>query len=251
MIHTFSFIRSRVPAFFALVLVLALPTVLTGCVTGGTADPYSKRYTAADINPAPHILNSAIVKGTNLSGLRLENVLVKDATFLNTTAKGAYFKNVVFDNCRFINAKFDQTVLENVLIKGGILTCENDVTNHQRRTVFSNSSFTNLVIDGAYLEHAVFDGSNGSIALRNVQNVLAVTPVITGKNMRITMQNSVFQRIIIAEVTGASSLTAVGCTFYHATFGQSTFENTAFSKNVTYGGPIYVEKGRTSHRRTK
>jgi hypothetical protein len=52
--------------------------------------------------------------------------------------------------------------------------------------------------------------------------------------------------MIVAEVTGASSLTAVNSIFYYANFGKSTFINTAFSKNVTYGSPFYVEKGRTS-----
>lgn len=232
-------------------LILALACGLTGCTGGGIADPYSKRYTAADINPSPYILNNAIVKGTNISGLRLENVLIKDATFLNTTAQGVFFKNVVFDNCRFINAKFDRALMENVVFKGGILTCENDVTNLRGRTVFSNSQFTGLVLDGTYLEHAVFEGNNSSIAIRNVQNVLAATPIITGNNVRIAIQNSLFRRMVIAEVTGASSLTAINTTFYHANFGKSVFANTAFSKNVTYGAPFYVEKGNASHRRAR
>lgn len=249
--RTTTFSATRFVSFALFLLCLALTSTLTGCTGGGSADPYSKRYTASDINPSPYILNSTIVKGTNLSGLRLENVRVKDATFLNTTAKGVFFKNVVFDNCRFINAKFDRAIMENVVFKGGILTCENDVTNLQRRTVFSNSQFTNLVIDGTYLEHAVFEGNNSSIALRNVKNVLAATPVITGNNVRIAIQNSLFRRMVVAEVMGASSLTVINTTFYHANFGKSTFTNTAFSKNVTYGAPFYVEKGRTSQRRAR
>lgn len=245
--RTFSTFARRFSLFVPLLASLAL----SGCAGGGGADPYSKRYTASDINPSPRILDNAIVKGTNLSGLRLENVRVKDATFFNTVAEGVFFKNVIFDNCRFINAKFDRARMENVLFKGGILTCENDANNYSKRTIFSNAQFTQLVLDGTYLENAVFEGNNSSITLRNVHSVLAATPLIVGKNMHITIANSIFQRMVIAEVTGASSLTASDSTFYHATFGASTFTTTAFFKNTTYGGPLYLEKGRTSHRRAR
>lgn len=236
---------------FALFAALALAFALTGCFGGGDADPYSRRYTAADINGNPRLLDGTIVKGSDLSGLRLENMQVKNATFFNTTAKSTVFKNVTFDNCRFINAKFEGARLENVVFQGGIITCENDANNIQRRTAFSGSTFVNLVIDGTHLENALFDGTGGSITLNNVKNILAASPLITGRNMRISVRNSLFQNMVVAEVTGTSSLTAEHCTFYYANFGKSTFSNTAFFKNVTYGGPFYQAKERTTQRRAR
>lgn len=162
----------------------ALAVFLGGCVA---ADPYSKRYTAMDINANPAICNNAIVKGTNLSGLRLQNVVVKDATFFNTTSRDATFKNVVFDNCRFINATFDRAVMENVLFKGGLLTCENDPANIRSRTRFINSRFVNTILDGVYLENAVFNGADSSIAFRNCLQILAADPLVTGVNMHLTL----------------------------------------------------------------
>jgi len=238
------------PSFFpfALLLLALSATCLGGCVGGGAADPYSKRYTAADINPNPAILNSAIVKGTNLSNLRLENVVIKDATFFNTTAQGAVFKNVVFDNCRFINAKFDRSVLENVRFRGGILTCEADMHNVKRRTQFTNSRFTNLILEGTYLENAVFNGSNSSIALRNCLQVTAADPIVTGANIHLVLEGSYFRRMTIAELTGASTLTVTHCRLEHVSFGKSTFKNKLFSKNIVYGPSPYEDSKRSRRR---
>lgn len=225
--------RPRVSApRFLLALCLVL---LAGCAGGGSADPYSKRYTAADINPNPHILNSAIVKGTDLTGLRLENVVIRDATLLTVTARNAFFKNVVFDNCRLINAVFDGAIFDNVTFRGGIITCEGDPYNFARRSRFTNSRFANLIFDGTYLENPVFSGVNGSITIRNAHQVAAIHPMITGSAMRLVLQNSVFRHATIADVTGESSLTATNCTFIHAHFGGSTFSRVSLAGNVAHG----------------
>ncbi len=175
---------------------------------------------------------------------------VKDATLYNTTAQGAVFKNVIFDNCRFINAKFDRAVLDNVIFLGGILTCENDPHNFERRTAFTNSHFTSLVLEGAYLENAVFSGSNSSIAIRNCLQILAAHPIVTGENIHLVLENSYFRHMPVADVTGDSTLTAAGCRFEYAFFGNSTFVKTLFAGNIVYGGSLYDQKqGGTRSRR--
>ncbi len=242
-----SFPLGLVPAFVCLLAAV----LASGCAGGGSADPYSRRYTAVDINPNPAILNSAIVKGTNLTNLRLENVVVKDATFYNTSAQAAYFKNVVFDNCRFINAKFDRSVLENVVFRGGILTCEDDQHNYARRTQFTNSRFTNLILDGTYLENALFNGSDGSIGIRNAHYIVAAQPLITGSNMHLVLNGSIFRHMTLAEVTGASTVSAANCRFEYVTFGNSTFTRADFSKNVVLGGSLYQEKKRPARSRRR
>lgn len=245
MMHVSISIRFLVAA----AMVLALAIGCGGCTGSGSADPYSKRYTAADINPQPGILTSAIVKGTNLSGLHLENVIIKDATFFNTTANGATFKNVVFDNCRFINAKFDHAVLENVQFRGGILTCEADMHNIARRTQFTNSRFNNLTLDGTFLENAVFHGTGGSIALRNCLQVTAAEPVVTGGDIHLVLENSYFRHMVIAELTGKSTLTVTHCHLEYVSFGKSVFSHKLFSKNIVYGPSPYEEPNRARSRR--
>ena len=235
------------PVLLSLVLLAAL---LGGCA--GSHDPYSRRYTALDINPNPAILNSAIVKGTDLSNLRLENVVIKDATFLNTTSRGAFFKNVVFDNCRFINAKFDKTVLDRVMFKGGIITCENDPHNIKRRTAFTNSRFTSLVLDGTYIENAQFSGADSSITIKNSHGIIASQPIILGKNIQITLERSYFRLVPIGLVTGSSTLAASNCRFEYSNFGESTFTKTSFSRNIVLGGPVYAgAPSRPSRSRTR
>ena len=179
--------RYVLPRLCVLVLCAIL---LSGCLGAGGSDPYSKRYTAREINPNPGILNNTIVKGTDLSNLRLENVTIKDATFYNTTATGTVFKNVVFDNCRFINAKFTKANLENVLFRGGLLTCADDANNIKYRTQFTNSRFVNTVFDGTYLENPVFNGSDCSIAFRNCFQIRAIEPLITGTDIHLTLERS-------------------------------------------------------------
>ena len=236
--------RNILPRLFALFLYAAF---LSGCLGGG-ADPYSKRYTTQDINPNPGILNSTIVKGTDLSNLRLENVTIKDATFYNTTATGAVFKNVVFDNCRFINAKFNKATMENVLFRGGILTCTDDANNIKYRTQFTNSRFVNTILDGAYLENTVFNGSDCSIALRNCFQIRAIEPLITGTDIHLTLERSYFRNMTIASLSGKSTLTAVNCRFEYATFGGSSFSNAVLVKNVILG-PTPYKPPKTSRRR--
>ncbi|MDR3073479.1 MAG: pentapeptide repeat-containing protein [Deltaproteobacteria bacterium] len=226
------------PRTLACTLVLAC-ALLGGCTggntVGGGADPYSKAYTARDINPNPSILNNAIVKNSDLTGLRLNNVVLKDMTFYNTTSRGAEFKNVVFDNCRLINAKFNNAVLENVTFKGGVITCENDASNIAARTAFTNSRFVNLTLDATYIENPLFSGNNGSLTIRNAHHVIAAQPLVRGASISLTLQNSLFRNMTIAEVTGDSSLTATGCTFEYAHFGNSAFARTNVSRNITYG----------------
>ena len=229
-----------------LAAILVLATLLGGCVAA--SDPYSRRFTAPDINPNPTILNDTIVKGTDLSNLRLENVVIKNATFFNTVSRGAVFRNVVFDNCRFINAKFDKALLENVLFKGGIITCENDAHNIQRRTAFTNSRFISLTFDGTYIENALFNGADSSIAIKNSHGIIAAQPFIAGTNIQITLERSYFRQMVIADVTGASTLTAANCRFDFSSFGKSSFVKTTLFRNIVMGGPIVAEKPRRGSR---
>lgn len=238
---TFFHHRARYAAFLC---ALFLALFVSGCAGGGNADPYSKSYTAREINANPALLNSTIVKGSDLSGLKLSSVHIKDATFFNTTSSGAHFRNVIFDNCRFINAKFDKSVLENVTFKGGIITCELDAYNFDRRTEFTNARFTNLVFDGTYLENTLFQGNDGSVTIRNVHQAIATHPIIMGANVRLVLENSLFRNMTIAELVGKSTLKASHCTFQHAFFGNSTFVKTEFYKNISHGGPIYQQPAR-------
>ena len=233
---------------FTRLLILPLCAVFfSGCV-GGSADPYSKRYSAEDINPNPAILNGTIIKGTDISGLHLKNVVIKNATFYNTTSTNAVFTNVVFDNCRFINAKFNKATLDNVLFRGGILTCEDSPDNIERRTQFTDSQFINTILDGVYLENAVFNGSDCSIALRNCFQIRAVDPIVTGVDIHLTLERSYFRSMTIALVSGQSTLTAANCRFEYATFGDSSFVNAVFAKNFVLGSQPYQQK-KTSRRR--
>lgn len=231
-----------------LLLCLALPAFLGGCAGLAASDPYSKAFTAAEINANPAILDSVIVKGSNLSGLRLTDRTVTNATFYNTTSTGAVLRNVIFDNCRFINARFDQALLENVTFKGGIATCAEDVYNVEGCTRFTDSRFINLVLDGTYLENLQLQGNGGMVTIRNVHQATATHPIVTGADMRLVLENSVFRHMTIAELTGKSSLKAHNCTFMYAYFGNSTFANVDFYRNVTYGGPAYGDTKPASRR---
>lgn len=250
--NTVSVFRGTAPRALSrllpLLFCLTALALSSGCLGRGASDPYSKAYTASEVNANPAILNSTIVKGSNLSGLRLRNLVVKNATFYNTTSTGAELRNVTFDNCRFINARFDRAVLENVTFKGGIITCEHDPYNIERRTRFTDSTFTNTVLDGTYLENAEFRGTNGSITIRNVHQAIATHPIVTGADIHLNLENSLFRNMTIAELTGQSTLKATNCTFTYAYFGNSTFVRTYFYKNVTYGGPAYGEPARPGGR---
>lgn len=238
----------RRPLRPALLALIFAPLFLGGCLSGG-ADPYSKRYSSRDLNANPALLNGTIVKNSDLSGLRLENVVIRDATLLNTKATGAYLKNVVFDNCRLMHAVFESSVLENVTFKGGVITCERDADNLAARSRFTKSRFTNLTLDGTYLENVIFDGSNSAITIRNVHHIIASAPLVTGGNVALTLHNSLFKNMVIASVTGNSTLQATDCTFYYSGFGNSEFRKTTFRKNITYGPGFSEKKPRASRAR--
>lgn len=230
---------------------LALPMLLGGCFGRDASDPYSKSFTAAEINANPAILDNTVVKGSDLSGLQLNGRVISNATLYNTVATGAVLRNVVFDNCRFINARFDRALLENVTFKGGIAMCEHDASNTERCTRFTNSRFINLILDGTYLENLQLQGNDGMVTIRNVHQAAAVRPIITGANVRLVLENSIFRNMTIAELTGKSSLKAHNCTFMYAYFGSSAFEHVDFYRNVTYGGPAYTDTKRASRRTSR
>ena len=240
------------PRFLAPFMLLLLAALMTGCVSSSaTSDPYSKQYSSRELNAKPTLLNGSIIKNSNLSGLRIENAVIRNATLLNTQASGAYLKNVVFENCRLIHATFDRSVLENVTFKGGVITCEKDADNVERRSQFTNSRLHNLVLDGTYLENTVFDCTDSSITIRNAHHILATTPLITGNNIALTLHNSLFRNMTIADTTGTSTLAAADCTFYYATFGRSTFQKISFLKNVTYGPSVLPQKASVRRARTR
>ena len=226
---------SRFPALFCAVV---LAVALAGCVTP-QADPLSRQFSAAEITANPRILDGMRLRDTDISGMRLENVTLKDTTFLNTTGTGVVMKNVVLNNCRFINAQFDDARLENVTMNGGLLTCEGDPYNLEKRTRFSNSLFINVTLDDVSIENAEFEGKKGSITVRNAQSIIATHPLILGEAMNLTFDKCFFKHMTIAEVTGASTLTATNCTFLYAFWGESTFVRTRFANNVSLGGPQY------------
>ncbi len=213
---------------------------LSGCGFGADADPYSKRYSALEINAKPAILNETLLRGSNLDGLRLENLTLRNAAFMQTVSKGAVIRNVVFENCRFINAVFDQATLENVTFRGGLITCKDDADNLAEQSKFTNSTFTNVLLDGASLDNALFQGKGGSITLRGMHNMRSIHPIVQGENFRLTLNKCIFRHMTVAEVTGDSTLQADDCIFEYAYFGNSSFKQVSFVKCVTYGGPVYV-----------
>ncbi len=215
---------------------------LSGCVGfGSDGDPYSKRYSAREINANPSILNGILLRDSNLDGLRLENITLHNTAFMRTTSKGALLKNVVFENCRFIHAVFDGASLENVTFRGGLITCENDADNLAAQSKFINSVFSNLVLDGTSLDNALFTGKSGSIAFRNMRTMRSIHPIVQGENFRLTLDKSVFRHMTVAEVTGNSTLQASDCIFEYAYFGNSVFKQVNFLKCMTYGGPVYTQ----------
>jgi uncharacterized protein YjbI with pentapeptide repeats len=213
--------------------------VLAGCTGGGTADPYSKRYSAADINANPAVLDGTRLRGCDVSGMLLENVTLSHTTFMNVTGKNVVMRNVVLNNCRFIDAVFEGALLENVTMKGGLITCEADPYNLEKQTRFSASRFTNVLLDDVSIENAVFEGDNSSITLKNSTNIIATHPIFLGANVQLVFDNCFFKHMTIAEVTGKSSLTATNCLFQFVFFGESTFSRTTFRDNVSLGGPHY------------
>ncbi len=220
---------------------LALTLLLAGCAGfGADSDPYSKRYSAQEINANPAILNGVLLKDSNLDGLRLENITLRNTAFMRTTGKGAHLKNVVFENCRFINAVFDQARFENVTFRGGLITCENDADNLAAQSKFVNSAFSGLTLDGTSLDNALFTGKNGYITFRNMQSMRSIHPIVQGENFRLVFENSVFRHMTIAEVSGNSTLQATKCIFEYAYFGNSVFKQVNFQNSVSYSGPVYT-----------
>ncbi len=231
---------NRAPRLVSLLLLVAAFALLSGCASMQPESPWQIRHSAAELQADPALMNEALLKGTNLDGLRLENVTVRNAAFIQTSGRGVTLRNVIFENCRFINASFTQSTLENVTFKGGLMTCEGDADNSAKRTSFTTSIFRNVVLDQMGLDNTRFDLRDSRITLKNLHSMHGREPMITGSNIQLALDGAVLRFMTIAQVSGASTLSARRCTFENANFGSSVFSSATFLGCITYGPPVYT-----------
>lgn len=211
----------------------------SGCAAAGRyEDPWLAKGDVASLQANPSQMNDSIVMGTNLDGLRLENVTIRNTAFVQTTGRGVVLKNVVFDNCRFINATFTQATLENVTFRGGLMTCKTNADNIAERTSFINSVFKGVRLEGTALDNVRFDLRDSQITLKNLYSNRSLEPMITGSNVQITLDAAILRFMTIAQVSGASTLSAQRCTFEHVDFGTSVFASAQVAGCVTYGPSV-------------
>lgn len=203
--------------------------LLAGCVGGGSSG-LSARLGVAEISANPAILDGALIQERSLSNMRLENVTLRNTAFVNVAGRGVVMKNVVFENCRFVYAVFDGATLENVTFRGGLLA--SDHASATKRTQFVRSSFAKVLFDGTRLEHAIFNGVGGgkaAITLRGVHATGDATAMLSGRNLRIVVEDSRFQDMTLADVAGDSELDATNCFFERVLFGPTTVVRHVFS----------------------
>lgn len=228
----------------AALLAVFLAIFLTGgCAAanraGAVTEPAS--HTVSAINASPMSIDGVLVRYTDLSGLRLRNITLKNTAFFGCFGKDIDFRNVIFENCRFINTRFTGGVMENVTFKGGLFTCENDRDNLDKRSSFSRTVFNGVAFDGVSMDNFIMDVEDSSIILRNMHAIRALEPLIKGKNISLTIEDCVFLRIpAITEISGKSSLLVRDTTFSLSNMGKSVFERVLFERCITYGGAVYT-----------
>ncbi len=226
-------------ALFLLPLFASL-ALMGGCASMNAESPWLNKSSVAELQANPARISEALLQGTNLDGLKLENVTIRNAAFIQTTGRNVALKNVIFENCRFINAAFTQAALENVTFKGGLMTCEADMHNAAKRTSFTSSVFRNVVLEGTVLENTRFDLRDSQITLKNLHSMVSQEPMITGPNIQLTLDGATLRFMVIAQVSGSSTLSARRCTFENAGFGESRFTSANFISCTTYGPPVYT-----------
>lgn len=208
--------------------ILCAVLLLAGCVGGGNG--LSARLSVGEISANPAILDGALIQERSLSNMRLENVTLRNTAFVNVAGRGVVMKNVTFENCRFVYAVFDGATLENVTFRGGLLASDHAAAT--KRTQFVRSTFANVLFDGTRLEHALFNGVGGgntAITLRDIHATGDATPMLSGRNLRIAVEDSRFQDMTLADVAGNSSVNAANCFFERVLFGPATVVRHVFS----------------------
>ena len=227
-----------------LLLVCLIVTLLTGgCATGKMHSSTERHasHTASSINADPRAIDGQMVMYSDLSGLRLQNITLKNTAFVSSSGKNIELRNVIFENCRFINTHFTSGVMENVTFRGGLFTCEGDQDNLDARSFFSNVALNGVAFDSTSMDNFTIDAADSSIIFRNMHSIRALEPVVRGTNISLTIENCVFMRIpTITAITGKSALVVRDTTFSASNFGKSVFERVLFERCITYGGAVYT-----------
>jgi hypothetical protein len=215
-------------------VLLGLCFLLGGCAAA--SDPalgWVRAYSAGEITANPMAVDGKVVKDSDLSGLRLENLTLRNTTFWRSWGKDVVLRNVTFENCRFINVRLKGGVMENVTFKGGLLTCDYDRDNLPHRTLFSGVALNGLVFDGASLENLVMEVRGGSVTLRNMHSIRALEPLIRGTDTALVLDNCIFIRVpAIAALGGTSTLLVRDSTFADSRIGPSLFREALFERSA-------------------
>ncbi|MDL2271882.1 pentapeptide repeat-containing protein [Desulfovibrio sp. OttesenSCG-928-I05] len=233
--------QRRLTSLFLVCLLATFSAALGGCVTGSAGLSRTPTHTGAGISANPHSIDGQMVVDSDLSGLRLQNITLKNTAFLGSSGRNIELRNVIFENCRFINTRLSGGIMENVTFRGGLFTCEDDQDNLDKRSVFSGVTMKGVLFDGASMDNFIMDVKNSSIILRGMHSIRALEPMIRGTDINLVIEDCVFMRIpAITDINGKSSLLVRDSTFATSTFGKSAFERVLFERCITYGGAVYT-----------
>lgn len=229
-----------------IIILAVLCGLLAGCAAMAPDHTMGlvRAFSAEEINADPMRIDGMVVKHSNLTGMRLENITLKNTTFWHSSGRDIVLRNVVFENCRFVDAQFEGGVMENVTFKGGLLTCFHDRDNTSQRTRFSGMAMRNVTFDGVSMESLIMEVTGGSVTLRGMHIIYAQEPLIRGKDTDLVLEDCTLSRIpAIAALDGESTLLVRDCVFSGGTrIGPSDFKKVLFERSVSYSGSVYTPK---------
>ncbi len=134
--------------------------------------------------------------GVRLSSLHLENTTIRNMVLEDVIADGAYFHNIVFDNCRFSWVDLRRSFFEDVVFRNCILESGKAADGTLRLTNFEGSSVNNVLFEQSRLYKvrlAELRGSGGSVSFKKITDLVpeeGCELLLSGLELRVSVEDS-------------------------------------------------------------
>ena len=129
--------------------------------------------------------------GVRLYDLHLADTVIRDMVFEDVVAGGARFRNVIFENCRFLRVDLSHSVFENVVFRNCALESGKNADGTLVLTTFEGSSMKDVLFEQSRLYRvrlAELRGAGGKVSFKKMTDIVPEENyglLLSGQELRI------------------------------------------------------------------
>ena len=113
--------------------------------------------------------------GVRLYDLHLADTVIRDMVFEDVVAGGARFRNIIFENCRFLRVDLSHSVFENVVFRNCALESGKNADGTLVLTTFEGSSMKDVLFEQSRLYRvrlAELRGAGGKVSFKKMTDIV-------------------------------------------------------------------------------